>query len=215
MNGDWQHCEDRVERWRTAYGASFVRRSARDIQRQVGVLVWDCRLRAKHMSHLREVFVIQAAALRGKIPTEQQWAVLDAFWVELLRNPLRLAGEEIWPPVKRQGGETVFICTDASETAWSWCEMRCGKVVRLDNGSNPHGKFPDGIDAMKIFYKELYATLLLLLQWLEHRKRSVIEEITRRYCEPRFIEAEPIQDIPGSTRHGADTPCFLTGPPGV
>ena len=114
------------------------------------------------MSHLREVFVIQAAALRGKIPTEQQWAVLDAFWVELLRNPLRLAGEEIWPPVKRQGGETVFICTDASETAWSWCELRCGKVVRLDNGSNPHGKFPDGIDAMKIFYKELYATLLAL-----------------------------------------------------
>ena len=162
INGDWQHCEDRVERWRTAYGASFVRRSARDIQRQVGVLVWDCRLRAKHMSHLREVFVIQAAALRGKIPTEQQWAVLDAFWVELLRNPLRLAGEEIWPPVKRQGGETVFICTDASETAWSWCELRCGKVVRLDNGSNPHGKFPDGIDAMKIFYKELYATLLAL-----------------------------------------------------
>ena len=67
--------------------------------------------------------------MRGRKPTDQQWAVLDAFWFELLRNPLRLAGEEIWPPVRRQGVETVFLCTDASETAWSWCEMRNGKVA--------------------------------------------------------------------------------------
>ena len=175
VNGDWQHCTDRVERWRSTYGESFVRRTALDIQRQVGVLVWDCRLRAKHMSHLREVFVIQAAALRGKIPTEQQWGVLDTFWSELLRNPLRLAGEEIWPPVRRQGEDTVYLCTDASETAWSWLEMKNGKVVRLPDGSNPHGKFPVEIDGLKIFYKELYATLLALRELSgRHRGSTVV-----------------------------------------
>ena len=53
--------------------------------------------------------------------------------------------------------------------------MKNGKVVRLPDGSNPHGKFPVEIDGLKIFYKELYATLLALRELSgRHRGSTVV-----------------------------------------
>ena len=110
------------------------------------------------MGHLREVFAIQAKAMRGVPPSAQHWALLDEAWSEMLKNRPQTKEDPVWPPARKEAGEDIFVCTDASETAWSWVELREGKCVRLADGSNPHGSFPPHENKMAIFYKELFAT---------------------------------------------------------
>ena len=128
------------------------------------------------MAHLREVFQIQARALRGRLPTMEEWRLLDGLWAGLLANRLQTSDDEAWPPPRKDAATNIYVCTDASESSWSWVQLVDGKCVRLPDGKNPHGAFPKGIAELKIFYKELYATVMALkaLKAAGHRNCNVI-----------------------------------------
>ena len=107
-NGRWWHCADRMEKWRTRYGAcpgevlpGLKRMDPDTLQSLVGVLVWDRRLRVQGMREMREIFGIQRRALQSinpQQPTDTEEAFLVERWHGFLRNEPQTWNEEIWPP---------------------------------------------------------------------------------------------------------------------
>jgi len=151
----WRHCDDRVQRWESRH----KKRSGTvlEIQQMVGVLVWDTRVRGLHMRTMREIFLVQATALRGEHLTADDWALLNARWEDLLRNPWELHLPVEWPP--NIGYDTVYyLATDASKTRWSYLELVAGSVKIVDGKPwNPSGVFEGSMIEYGIYYKELDA----------------------------------------------------------
>ena len=173
MEGKWRHSGDRIARWVGRYGSGggeLRALSNKDLQRFVGVLVWDVRLRVKDMATMREVFDIQARVLRGEKPSQKDWELLQERWISFRENPWQEWPDTRWPPATKNR-QKVVIVTDASDGKWSWLEMDAGRVV----GGNPSGGFPKAGEkdsvVDKIYYKEFYAIILAARELaLEGRK---------------------------------------------
>ena len=167
-NGKWRHDDDRVARWVERYGADVDRGRwmGPTIQRVVGVLVWDCRLRNRNTRRLRGAFLTQRNALSETSPSPpstEQAAELASLWKDLLANEWQEVEAWEWPVMAKLGAPSRVFVTDASDTKWSWLEMRDGCVALSPSGTyvNPSGPFPtEVID--KIYYKEMYAILLVM-----------------------------------------------------
>jgi len=161
-NGRWRHDVDRVERWVKRYGGAEqvgAELGADSVQSVVGVLVWDTRLRNVHMKRLREVFRAQAQMLKGDssgAPTSAQRDLFASLWEQLLANEWQDVGRD-WPIVLPSPSLDIYVVTDASDTKWSWVEMRDGRALR-----NPSGPFPADVACLQIYYKELHAVVLSL-----------------------------------------------------
>jgi len=161
-SGRWRHDDDRVSRWLHRYGGPqemAQRLSPETIQCVTGVLVWNVRLRNKHLKHLREIFRAQAKVMdesSPQPPTPLDRALFARHWEDLLRNEWQDA-EPLWPLRLTHPVGCRIIVTDASDSKWSWVELLKGGVVR-----NPSDYFANDLAPQKIYYKELFAVLMAL-----------------------------------------------------
>jgi len=169
----WRHFDDRIQRWESRHKTRSG--TVLEIQQMVGVLVWDTRVRGLHMRTMREIFLVQATALRGEHLTADDWALLNARWEDLLKNPWEQHLPVEWPP--NTGYETVYyLATDASKTRWSYLELVAGSVKTVDGKPwNPSGVFDVSMMEYGIYYKELNAfTRALLDLAVQGRRRCKI-----------------------------------------
>ena len=184
--GEWKHGEDRIERWTERHGPKGVlvppverpqRRNRQKwktsivtetIQKMVGVLVWNCRLRGLHMRNLRQCFRIQTLSIAGKATSPSEWEILNTHWAEHIENPFSKWDDvNQWPPAHKGRPQRVFV-TDASDDKWSWLEMAAGRVTQTASGEdeNPSGYFDSVTRQWKIYYKEL-VTIVFMFQTLD------------------------------------------------
>ena len=183
--GEWKHGADRIDRWIERHGAEgvvppteppprknntkkVISQATRVIQRMVGVLVWNCRLRGLHMRNLRECFGIQTRSIAGQATTPEEWKNLNSQWAAHIRNPMAKWDDvNQWPPA-HAGRPIRILVTDASDDKWSWLELTAGRVKQSGNGEdeNPAGFFDNTLKQWKIYYKEL-VTVVIMLQTLD------------------------------------------------
>jgi hypothetical protein len=183
--GKWRHAEDRIIRWTDRHGENgvsppveptpragstrkIVSQATEVIQKMVGVLVWNCRLRGLHMRNLRSCFGIQTRTGAGQPTTPEEWNTLNRTWAAHIANPWSQWDEvSQWPPA-HAGRPKRILVTDASDTKWSWLELVGGKVKQSPSGvdENPSGYFDETVRQWKIYYKELI-TVVLMLQALD------------------------------------------------
>ena len=140
--------------------------SAKDIQRLVGVFVWDCRVRREDVSSvLQEIVGIQYRACRADNPTapsQAEVAVLKLRWKKFQRNTLQTWREGVPPPVRSARCILVSDASGGPLGRWSFCEMISGRVERDGKGPvNPSGVFEPGVPE-PIYYREAHGVLLAL-----------------------------------------------------
>ena len=182
--GLWNHGADRMERWQRKYGivpentssAGCTAKdwplrmlSAKDIQRLVGVFVWDCRVRREDVSSvLQEIFGIQYRACRADNPTapsQAEVAVLKLRWKKFQRNTLQTWREGVPPPVRSARCILVSDASGGPLGRWSFCEMISGRVERDGKGPvNPSGVFEPGVPE-PIYYREAHGCCWLCVAW--------------------------------------------------
>lgn len=191
--GSWNHAFDRMERWQRRYGVvppdtSSVQCTSRvwplrvlkakDIQRLVGVFVWDCRVRRLDISaELSEIFGVQYRACRPenpKLPSQAECAMLVKRWKRFQLNILQ-EWVEVIPPTLFS--ELVVLVSDASGGPlgrWSFLEMAGGLVLRAGGiHVNPSGPF-EGLDVpVAIYYRETYSALLALRRLAAQGRRRL------------------------------------------
>ena len=171
-NGKWRHCADRIEKWRARFGTSegpLMRLDAETLERFVGVLVWDKRLRVLTMLGMRTVFAILKRALRAVDPvpmTNEEHELLNKLWQTFLLNEDQEWSDATWPPPMRSDRDTIVLVTDASQDKWSWVMMVSGRATE-----NPSGVFPTTV-APHIYYKEMYAVVLGLKELVKRGLRG-------------------------------------------
>ena len=183
--GEWRHGEDRIARWTDRHGEKgvspptepvprkgstrkSVSQATQVIQKMVGVLVWNCRLRGHHMRNLRECFGIQTRSVAGQATTLDEWTTVNQHWAAHIANPWSKWDDvNQWPP-PHAGRPKRILVTDASDTKWSWLELVEGRVKQSPSGAdeNPSGYFDETVRQWKIYYKELI-TIVLMMQALD------------------------------------------------
>ena len=182
----WRHGEDRIERWKDRHGdkgilsppverktransqKKVISQATQTIQRMVGVLVWNCRLRGQHMRNLRHCFKVQTQSIAGHATTREEWTVINEQWKAHIQNEWSEWDDAAqWPP-SHAGRHIRVLVTDASDTKWSWLELVAGRVKESAAGTeeNPSGYFDQTMREWKIYYKEL-VTIVIMLQSLD------------------------------------------------
>ena len=183
--GEWRHGADRIERWTLRHGAegvippiepslkphsttNVVSQATKILQKMVGVLVWNCRLRGLHMRNLRHCFGIQTRSIAGQKTTPEEWGTVNEHWAAHIKNPAS-SWDDVnqWPPTHAGRPQRVLV-TDASDDKWSWLELVAGRVKQKVSGEdeNPSGYFDDTVRQWKIYYKELI-TIVFMMQTLD------------------------------------------------
>ena len=183
--GKWRHGADRIERWTLRHGAegvippiepapkphsttNVVSQATKILQKMVGVLVWNCRLRGLHMRNLRHCFGIQTRSIAGQKTTPEEWGTVNEHWAAHIKNPAS-SWDDVnqWPPTHAGRPQRVLV-TDASDDKWSWLELTAGRVKQKVSGEdeNPSGYFDETVRQWKIYYKEL-VTIVYMMQTLD------------------------------------------------
>lgn len=193
-NGRWNHAADRMERWQRKYGVvppgtdavtctqaswPLKKLSAKDLQRFVGVLVWDCRVRRLDVrEELQEIFGIQYRACRAvdpSQPTLKEFVTLRKRWSVFQRNTLQEWVDALPEPIR------TTLCVLASDASggptgrWSFCEMREGRVERDEKGRpiNPSGIFAAEVPE-PIYYREAHSLLRALRRLASQNRRQLV-----------------------------------------